>query len=247
MKTCSKCGITKSTKEFNKNHQSGDGLRPNCRECQGVAQRTYYLRTRKPKGTKSGTAPLDLRGMRFGRLIATELVGKDKQGKLMWLCVCDCGNESIVRRAGLRNGGTTSCGCVQRESLLICISRQKKKLRKPDGEAAKRGILTSYKSMARKRKLTWNISDELATQLFSSSCHYCGVSPSGVAVVHENSGVFRYNGIDRVDNTGGYEVDNVLPACKHCNWAKKDRTYEEFIEWAARVASRKPFASQRSA
>ncbi len=30
----------------------------------------------------------------------------------MWLCKCDCGNETIVRGSNLRSGGTKSCGCL---------------------------------------------------------------------------------------------------------------------------------------
>lgn len=35
--------------------------------------------------------------------------------KLHWLCLCDCGKETIVSTTGLKSGHTKSCGCYQDE------------------------------------------------------------------------------------------------------------------------------------
>ena len=58
-----------------------------------------------------GRKAKDLTGMNFGRLTVIERRGSDKQGKALWLCKCECGNEVIVRSNHLRSGNTTSCGC----------------------------------------------------------------------------------------------------------------------------------------
>ena len=42
--------------------------------------------------------------------------GRDNQGKVLWLCRCDCGNSCISRGELLRRGETKSCGCYRRES-----------------------------------------------------------------------------------------------------------------------------------
>lgn len=57
----------------------------------------------------------DLSGMRFGKLTAIEPIGKDAHGGYVWRCVCDCGNEHIVRSGKLICGNVTSCGCVRRK------------------------------------------------------------------------------------------------------------------------------------
>ena len=57
----------------------------------------------------------DLTGTKFGRLTVIERRGSDKSGIAMWLCRCECGNEVVVRGSSLRRGGTTSCGCYNRE------------------------------------------------------------------------------------------------------------------------------------
>lgn len=61
----------------------------------------------------------DLTGIRFGRLVVL-CRGQDKvqpSGKRipMWTCLCDCGNTKDINGDSLRQGLTTSCGCIQKE------------------------------------------------------------------------------------------------------------------------------------
>lgn len=55
---------------------------------------------------------IDLTGHRFGKLI---VIGEapSKNGRAMWRCVCDCGNEKVVGRQNLMDGMTKSCGCLR--------------------------------------------------------------------------------------------------------------------------------------
>jgi len=39
---------------------------------------------------------------------------------------------------------------------------------------------------------------------------------------------YTYNGLDRIDNAKGYILDNVVPCCKHCNYAKRNMSTEKF-------------------
>jgi hypothetical protein len=54
---------------------------------------------------------LNLVGLRFGKLLVREIAGKTNQGIYRWLCVCDCGNLTVVRVTGLTSSNTKSCGC----------------------------------------------------------------------------------------------------------------------------------------
>lgn len=58
--------------------------------------------------------PLDITGMRYGRLIALEFVRR-RHGHSYWKLKCDCGRETIVSRRNLLSLNTQSCGCLQRE------------------------------------------------------------------------------------------------------------------------------------
>lgn len=42
----------------------------------------------------------------------------------MWHCVCDCGNEKDVADSSLKNGKSTSCGCVLKEWLRSTNSKE---------------------------------------------------------------------------------------------------------------------------
>jgi hypothetical protein len=55
---------------------------------------------------------INLSGRRFGKLIATTPTGYNKQGSVMWSCLCDCGNTTIVSTSSLGSGNTKSCGCA---------------------------------------------------------------------------------------------------------------------------------------
>lgn len=59
--------------------------------------------------------PIDLTGQRFGRFTVLSRAKNNKDGRAMWLCRCDCGNERVVMGKCLRNGHTQSCGCLNKE------------------------------------------------------------------------------------------------------------------------------------
>ena len=61
-----------------------------------------------------GSTAKDLTNLRFGKLKCLYRVRK-VQGRVDWLCKCDCGNFVVVKSLNLYSGNTTSCGCKGRE------------------------------------------------------------------------------------------------------------------------------------
>lgn len=59
-----------------------------------------------------GAKPRDLRGRRFGALVAQRVVGKHERGSLLWECSCDCGNTVTRKSSVLCAGKCKSCGCI---------------------------------------------------------------------------------------------------------------------------------------
>jgi hypothetical protein len=59
---------------------------------------------------------IDLVEKRFGRLIVLSYRGSNKRGHSFWVCKCDCGGMTIVRRDQLIRGETKSCGCLKAEN-----------------------------------------------------------------------------------------------------------------------------------
>ena len=58
---------------------------------------------------------LELAGQKFGRLLVLYVCGRSKDGRVLWKCRCDCGNECIVSSASLKNKRIQSCGCLKRD------------------------------------------------------------------------------------------------------------------------------------
>lgn len=67
----------------------------------------------------------DLTGMKFGRITVIERV-KNKGRVVCWLCECECGKTKVVRGNDLKNGKTTSCGCLQKEKVSKQMTIQMK-------------------------------------------------------------------------------------------------------------------------
>jgi hypothetical protein len=87
------------------------------------ACREDHHRTRRvvlrPKGTFVNRKSLEQRkspepGTAFGRLTATTDKRIGKHGKTEVRCLCECGADHWVHVVLLRNGHTSSCGCINR-------------------------------------------------------------------------------------------------------------------------------------
>ena len=173
---------------------------------------------------------LDLIGQRFGKLVVEKRVGHIfGKRDIYWNCKCDCGNYVDVSTQCLRGGNTKSCGCYRKD------------LRKINGiiPAINRAY-GSYKGTAAKKGHAFNLSKPEFLRLVTDRCFYCGIEPQNVTKPahyddREPERYFIHNGIDRVDNTKGYEIDNVVTCCSVCNYAKRDMPKDVFLNWVNRI------------
>src|SRR5258708_5402599 len=85
-------------------------------------------------------------------------------------------------------------------------------------------IYRRYKYAATRRGLEFSLSEKILYLLTQSPCGYCGRPPT----LHS---IGIYTGIDRIDNTCGYTVENVRPCCRQCNVAKGGLTEQQFFDW----------------
>ena len=59
---------------------------------------------------------IDLTGKRFGKLVVLKKSEKKTASSgCMWLCRCDCGNDTIASTSTLNSGKKKSCGCLRTE------------------------------------------------------------------------------------------------------------------------------------
>ena len=167
-------------------------------------------------------------GDRAGNLTIIEQNGIHKKPcgttERKWLCKCDCGNVVTVLGHNLKSGNTRSCGCLPKQNRL------------PDNRGVVNHIILQYKRHAKDRGLLWNLTYEQVAKIIQEPCFYCGAEQSNHKVTKNCKEGYDHNGIDRVDNSIGYEVTNVVPCCKICNFAKSDMSQKEFVVWAMKVA-----------
>lgn len=55
----------------------------------------------------------NLVGQKFGKLTVIKRVENDKFNKAQWLCTCECGGSVVTNTSRLKQGLTTSCGCMK--------------------------------------------------------------------------------------------------------------------------------------
>lgn len=168
---------------------------------------------------------MDLMGMRFGRLTVIEYAGtNNKWRRTEWICKCDCGNTIKTLSTNLRRGLTGACGKCRYK-----IGNQFGHYNLKTYDSAFAIFYRGIKLSARNRGLEFSLSENDVKNLSKKNCYYCGCSPYQVIKVRNRFGFdYIYNGIDRVDNSKGYIIKNVVPCCKKCNQAKMNLTIDEF-------------------
>lgn len=88
-----------------------------------------------------------------------------------------------------------------------------------------KGRYVTYKSGAKKRGFIFTISLDEFISFWDKDCFYCGDKIKGI-------------GLDRVDSTMGYEINNVVSCCKKCNMMKATSTYSNFINQCKKIVER---------
>lgn len=179
---------------------------------------------------------LDCVGQRFGRLVIIEFYGyttTTKHKHSRWICQCDCGKLVVVKRSSLTSGNTKSCGCLASELVTI---RNRKHLSKDD-IVPLTNLYRNYKNGAKQRGLEFSINKTDFSILTKQNCFYCGIPPSQI-MKSPFGDEYVYNGIDRLDNSVGYVLDNCVPCCKTCNYAKGKMSYSEFMLWIKRLINK---------
>lgn len=171
---------------------------------------------------------IDLTGQRFGRLLVLQRVPNVEKGLTRWLCKCDCGNTPTILRHLLRSGHTKSCGCYQKD----CIRLQK-------GQAAFNQLYSAYSRTAKKRGYTFTLSQKDFKIITQKSCYYCGTLPKQGKRGRYSYGTYFYNGIDRIDNSKGYEPDNIVPCCGVCNNMKHAQSQDSFLTQISKIYKHK--------
>lgn len=163
---------------------------------------------------------MNLVGHKYRKLTVIKYT-KHRGKHVIWECVCDCGKITFASTTALRQDHIGSCGCSR--------------IKLPPGEGGLRSLLVRYKSGARNRKLEFSISEEDFRRIILGDCSYCGLPPTAIEPA-KGYGNVKYTGIDRIDPSRGYTLDNCTSCCGTCNRLKMALTKDEFINQVAKIA-----------
>jgi hypothetical protein len=78
-----------------------------------------------------------------------------------------------------------------------------------------RGRYVTYKNGAKARNISFDLSFDQFMEFWQADCSYCGRPIPTI-------------GLDRIDSSKGYELDNVVSCCARCNRMKMDSTTEDW-------------------
>lgn len=162
---------------------------------------------------------------------------KEYPDKTYWMyrCKCNCGEIFECRQYGIdKRMGCKSC-TAKKSGTKRSIEEHKGieqhglKLRK----------FREYEKGAKKRNLSFYLTFEQFLELSSGKCNYCGKEPhvykGDLVYMQSECEPWKRNGIDRVNSSKGYSINNCVPCCEKCNYAKHEMTIDEFKEWVITV------------
>jgi hypothetical protein len=178
----------------------------------------------KVENPKPGRKDLKLEGVRYGKLTVVKWSHYGQNNCKMWECICDCGNTTFVSTSNLRNGSTTSCKCNQ----------YKKKEEHYYYNGFKDITGSRWNNTvwsARCRNLTFNITKEFVWELINKQNFKCKIS--GLPITFKDNSA----SIDRLDNSIGYEENNIQLVHKDINRMRNSYTLEYFIQICKLVAN----------
>ena len=215
-KECSKCRESKSLNEFHRNSSHSSGYVAKCKACMALyyqenkeriskLQKKYYQENKESHNAWCK----EYRSTRkeWYREIKREWVSK---------------NIDKVRSAARARYAANPQHYRDVRKEWIAENREAYLARRREYSRSKRGRYLAYKFSAsgRSHPCTFELSYEQFIEFWQKPCTYCSADIETV-------------GLDRMDSTKGYILENVTPCCRTCNEKKSDISYARWMDFVA--------------
>lgn len=178
-------------------------------------------------------SPDKLIGKRYGTLtvIGCKSAPTSENNYGEWVCKCDCGQQFIrtgIQLWKIKGHGFSHRKCAITSSHFGTSDRKSIITIKSQYRHHKRGAMIKERTF---------LSEEEWKSIVFKPCAYCGDIDTrncmtGNARSRNNIYFEMYavkmNGVDRVDSSKGYSIENCVPCCGKCNTMKMNLSLEEF-------------------
>lgn len=137
-----------------------------------------------------------------------------KSSQVKVSCQCeDCGFIRMVQYDTLNNRKNSSYNKTGETLCQLCANKRMSGVN--SGQYKHGNILyPQYRNNARRRNIEFSLTIDQFESLIPSTCFYCGDKSMG---------------IDRMDSSKGYKIDNCVPCCSKCNFIKNTTSFDNFI------------------
>jgi hypothetical protein len=155
---------------------------------------------------------------------------------------CICGNIETAPKYSLSQSkkfrNTYCCSTCRKDKISEWAKTASVKYKDPiEGKCSI--LFSNYRSKCKKKSWVFNLTFDQFKQLVTSNCHYCNLEPNKCRKDRSKSrlGLSRvyFNGVDRIDSSIGYNIDNVVSCCEDCNKAKRNLSYTQFLNLIKRI------------
>lgn len=171
-----------------------------------------------------------------------KVISGEKRNVYYYNYQCVCGNIESAPKYSLlqskKSRNTYCCSTCRKNKLsdwakTACI-------RYDNPIEAKCSVLFSnYRSKCKRKKWDFELTFEEFKNTVLQNCHYCNLEPNKFRQDRAKSrlGISRifFNGIDRIDSSKGYLHNNIVACCEDCNKAKRNLSYNDFLDLIRRI------------
>ena len=136
----------------------------------------------------------NLVGKQFNYLTVLEKTDKRKNGAVIWLCQCKCGNLKEVTSGDLNAGRVTSCGCYNKEKASLSFK---------DMTGQKFGKLTVLEKTDKRtsnRSIIWKCKCDCG--------NLCEVSRDSLIQGTQSCGCLKKENVRKLGKKSGYDLTN---------------------------------------